>query len=449
VTPTPRITDAAGMTAAAPRSFEIGPAGLGLNVQLADTRKLKSARLSFAAASATAAEIAPPVALDSDGFTVNAQGLADTGNAANSHWLSVNWDLERAITSLTIAAPMASPATPTCGARVRMFSAGNWLPLPPRDTLSFVAGKASARFPACAASRLMIELLAENQVSGNWTGVQVPGAVNLSGVKVNVTATPQPCHFSVAIADDPPFFHVGGPMPVQAVAVDGLVRALNRYLFDHPGATTIPLLLRAAAPARLQWLSFDAEQEPVPPVVDPSRPAPAPPRVEQAGVQPAADPAAARGRWCDAGHRAAQAFDPPPAGSGLSAVELFVRPLGAAAAVSGTLSIHGEVAGRPAELASAGPVNWQIQATAERPGHEDWLRCELPLPAPVPTSRWWVVLQVDQGELLWYLGDVAPAGAGPGLCRTADGAWMPASAQPQSWLQARLALIAVAAAVTA
>jgi hypothetical protein len=446
VTPLPRITDAAGVTAVSPRSFDIGPAGLNLNVQLADSRKLKTARLSFAATSATAVEIVPPAALDSDSFSFNAQGVADTSNAVAATWLGVSWEGERAITSLTISAALASASKPASGARVRLFSAGNWLPLPPRDTLGFVVGKACARFPACAASRLMIELLAENQVSGNWTGVQVPGAVNLTGVKVSVTATPQPCHFSVAIADDPPFFTVGGPLPTQAVAVDGLVRALNRYLFDHPGATTIPLLLRAAAPAKLQWLAFDAEQEPVPPVVDPTRPAPAPRRVEQTGVQPAASPVAARGRWCDAGHRAAQAFDPPPAGSGLSAVELFVRPLGAVAAVNGTLSIHREDAGRPADSPLADPVNWQIQVAADRPGSEAWLRCELALPALLPTSRWWAVLQVDQGELLWYLGDAAPAGAGPGLYRTGDGAWMPAAAQPQSWLQSRLCLIAVAVA---
>jgi hypothetical protein len=133
----------------------------------------------------------------------------------------------------------------------------------------------------------------------------------------------------------------------------------------------------------------------------------------------------------------------------LSAVELFVRPLGAAAAVSGTLSVHGEDAGRPAEMPLAEAVNWQIPVVADRPVSEAWLRCELALPALVPTSRWWAVLQVDQGELLWYLGDAAPAGAGPGLYRTGDGAWMPAAVEPQSWLQSRLCLIAAPAAVAA
>jgi hypothetical protein len=97
----------------------------------------------------------------------------------------------------------------------------------------------------------------------------------------------------------------------------------------------------------------------------------------------------------------------------------------------------------------AGAVNWRIPVVADRPGSEAWLRCELALPALVPTSRWWAVLQVDQGELLWYLGDTAPAGAGPALYRSADGAWMPAAVQPQSWLQSRLCLIPVATAVAA
>jgi hypothetical protein len=94
----------------------------------------------------------------------------------------------------------------------------------------------------------------------------------------------------------------------------------------------------------------------------------------------------------------------------------------------------------------AAAVNWQIAFAADRPSAANWLRCELALPALVPASRWWAVLQVDQGELLWYLGDAAPTGAGPGLYRTSDGAWMPAGAQPPSWLQARLRLIAAVAA---
>ena len=453
----PRLTTAAGAACAPGQVFDIGPGGLALAVALPDARRLKLASLNLSAASAAAAELSPPAALDSDGANVGAGGLIDfndAAKAANSHWLGIDWHAERAITALTLGATGASAATPATGARVRMFSAGNWLPLPARDTLSFVGGAASARFPACAASRLMIELLAENKVSGNWTGVMVPGAVNLTGLKVCVQATPQPCHVSLAIADDAPFFSVAGPLPAQAVSVEGLVRALNRYLGDHPGASTIPLTLRAAAAAKLQIAAFDAVQEPLPAAAGSgagSKPPPPPPRPETPGTQPAGNPSANRGRWCDPRHGAAQAFDAPPAGSGLSAVELWVRALGgadgAAAQVSGSLVLHADAAGRPDDSPAAAPVPWRLPLAGTPT--EAWLRCELPLPAATPGAPWWAVLQVDEGELLWYLGDAAPVGAGAGLYRIDGGAWMPVDPAAATgtvvgaWLQARVQLLPV------
>ena len=291
----------------------------------------------------------------------------------------------------------------------------------------------------------------------------VPGAVNLAGLKVGVLVTPQPCHLSIAVADDAPFFSVAGPLPAQAVTVEGLVRALNRYLSDHPGATSIPLTLRAASPAKLLLAAFDAFQEPAPSsgtgTGPGSKPPPPPPRPEKPGTQPAGNPSGNRGRWVDARHSAAQAFQPPPAGSGLSAVELWVRALsgsdaadGSGNRISGRLALHADAAGRPADTPAAGPVPWRLPL-AGTPS-EAWLRCELPLPAVAPDAPWWAVLQVDEGDLLWYLGDTAPAGAGTGLWRVDGGTWMPVDPAaaggeaPAAWLQARLQLLPVDTAET-
>ncbi len=453
----PRLTATDGTPCAPGQVLEVGPGGLALNVTLADARRLKQATLRLAATGAVASELAPAAALDSDGATVGAGGVADfsdAAKAANSRWLGIDWGAERAIVGLTLTAASASASQPASGARVRMFSAGNWLPLPARDTLSFVGGAATARFPACAATRLTIELLAENKVNNAWTGVLVPGAVNLSGLKVGVQVTPQPCHVSIAVADDAPFFSVAGPLPAQPVAVEGLVRALNRYLSDHPGATSIPLTLRAASAAKLLLAGFDALQEPAPTAAGTgagSKPPPPPPRPEKPGTQPAGNPSGNRGRWVDARHSAAQAFQPPPAGSGLSAVELWVRALSGSGAadgssqVSGRLALHADAAGRPADTPAAGPVPWRLPLSGTP--SEAWLRCELPLPAVVPAAPWWAVLQVDEGDLLWYLGDAAPAGAGAGLWRVDGGAWMPVDPAaaggdaPSAWLQARVQLL--------
>jgi len=445
MTDTMRLTTAAGAAVLPAQDVDVGPNGLSLLVQLPAGRRLQHATFSIAATGAAASELSPAPVLDSDGFTVNANGTVNTTNAANAHWLSVTWDVERAIVTLTVKAASASNATPATAARVRMFSAGNWLPLPPRDMLAFANGQASVRFPACAVSRLMLELQTENKVNDKWSGVLVPGAVDISNVSVSVQVTPQPCHVSVAVADDAPFFRVTGPLPVQAVAMEGLARALNRYLSDNAGATTIPLTLRAAAPSRLKIVAFDAVLDPKPGSQPPAPQPPAPPpRPEQPGTQPPGNPVAQKGRWCRPQHLAAQAFAALPAGLGVSAVELWVRPLGDPAALRGSLSLHADDAGRPAANALVAAQPWRYAGDTGAPAQ--WLRCELPLPAVAPSSPWWALLHVEAGELLWYQAETPPPGAAAGLFQANGGPWMPVQPGAPAWLQARLQLIDMAGA---
>ncbi|MFG6456866.1 hypothetical protein [Roseateles sp. BYS96W] len=446
MTDTVRLTTAAGAAVLPSQEVDVGPNGLSLLVQLPAGRRLQRAAFSIAASGAVGAELSPAPQLDSDGFTVGANGTVNTANAANAHWLSVSWDVERAIVALTVKAASASTAAPATAARVRMFSAGNWLPLPPRDVLTFANGQASVRFPACAVSRLMLELQTENKVNDKWSGVLVPGAVDISNVTVSVQATPQPCHVSAAVADDAPFFRVAGPLPTQAVAMEGLARALNRYLGDNAGATAIPLTLRAAAASRLKVVAFDAVLDPLPGSQPPaSQPPPPPPRPEQPGTQPPGDPAAQKGRWCRPQHLAAQAFAAVPTGLGLSAVELWVRPLGDPAALRGSLSLHADDAGRPAAEPLMAPQPWHYAGDATAAAQ--WLRCELPLPAVAPASPWWAMLQVEAGELLWYQAATPPPGAAAGLFQALGGPWMPVQPGAPAWLQARLQFIDTAGVV--
>lgn len=439
-----RLATAAGNPLPLPQALDIPAGGLPLQVLLPAGRKLERAAMQLSAASAVPAEMSPRPVLDSDGFSTGSGGAVNMSGAANAHWLSIGWDVERAIVGLTVTAAGATTSAPATGARVRMLSAGNWLPLPARDLLLFAAGKAGARFPACAASSLMLELQAENKVGGNFTGVLVPGAVDISNPVVSVLATPQPCHFSLAVADDAAFFSVPGPLPAQPQAVSGLLRALNRYLADHPGATAIPLTLRAAAPARLLLNAFDATLASPAAAPGPAPPAPPPPRQEQPGVQPAAPMQAVRGRWVRQRHVAAQAFVAPlPVGRGLSALEVWARPLGDGSPggqVRGQLSLHADEAGRPAAQALAPAAPWQVSAGAGA-GEMPWLRCELPLPAMQPPVPWWAMLQVDEGELLWYQAESPPPGAGAALVQVDGGPWMPVAPGGGTWLQSRLQLV--------
>lgn len=417
----------------------LGPAGLVFQLQLPVARKLQQANLQIGADSAQAAELSGLV-LDSDA----SDGKGGLNGSSDAHWLSVDWGVEKALVSLTITAP-ADVASPQSGVRVRMFSAGNWLPLPPRDSFAFSSKLAQSRFPAVAASRLMVEMLSENKVADKYTGVLVPGAAKISAV--TVSATPQPCHVSLAVGDEAPFFTRPGPLPLAPVAVDGFTRAVNRYLTDHPGALTVPLVFKAAADAKLKVTAFDAVQEAAP--VTPggqsgqsgqagqgtgSKPAPRP---ETPGVQPAAQPSAVRGRWSDTRHSLAQSFAALAEGKLLSALELYGRALGSEP-VSATLSLFADDHGRPADQARVGPLALDPSLVKSEAG---WLRFELPQPVAWADGPWWAVLQTSGGELLWYLGEQVPPGAGAGLYRVASGAWMPADPAATPWLQARLQLL--------
>ena len=413
-----------------------GPGGLEFEVVLPVSRKLQKAGLRISAADAAPKPLGKPgVAVDSDAIL---GGSLDSKHEA--HWLSLDWGEEKAIVSLSINAPALLPAYQT-GVRVRMFSGGNWLPLPPRDTFSFTNGVAKAGFPAVAASRFMVELLKENQVAGNWSGVLVPGGVAIADA--SVSATPQPCHVSLAIGDDAPFFTRPGPLPATPVPVDGLSRALNRYLTDHPGATRVPLVLKAATQAGVTLSAFEAVQEAPPATTPAGTPAaePEPPRVEKSLFPPSETPgvgaAPSRGRWCDARHSAAQGFDALPAGQCLSAVEVFLRGLGTLPA-SASLGIVADQQGQPGastlvSVLAAGPI-----APATDP---DWLRFQVPRPLPRIQGKWWIVLQASAGELLWYMGEAAPAGVGCGLARLESSSWLPLDGAAGPWLQARVQIV--------
>lgn len=439
--------------------LDVGPAGLAVQVKLPAARKLQLAALQLTADSV--AESAATLTLDSDA------GIVQSGvdSSKDARWLSIDLGAEKSLVGLAITTPTADGVPGTSaqtGIRVRMQSAGNWLPLPPRDTFPFSSKTAQGRFPAVAASRLMVETLSENKVGGNFTGVLVPGPAKLAAVAV--TVTPQPCHVSIAVADEAPFFTRIGPLPGPnfPVAVDGLTRALNRYLTDHPGALSIPLVIRAAANARLKFTAFDASLEP-----DPASPSgsggaggsggsggtggsgssggsggsvQAPPRKESPAVQPVAPLSSDRGRWCDARHAVAQGFAALPLGQSLSAVALYGRILGDAA-LTASLTLYADDHGRPGGTALADAIPLTPAATQ---ANADWLRFELPQPQTL-NAPWWAVLQVTVGEMLWYVADQAPAGVQPAnaaaLYRVGSGAWLPADTLASAWLQSKVLLL--------
>lgn len=426
------------------------PAGVALSIALPAGRKLERAVLAIGAASD--AEIGTKPAVGSD-----AGALSTT---ADARWVSVDWASELAVVALRIDG--AGPKDLRTGMRVKLLSNGNWMPLPPLDTLQLGAEQ---KFPAVAASRLIAEMLVENVVDEKKTGVLIPGSIRATAAAMKATA--QPCHVALAVGDDPPFFTHPGPLPLAPVNVTGLARVANRYLADHPGAARIPMRLTAAADADVKVESFEAalvslqvpgerrtgaatdaqSSSPVGSEESGSSAAagrtPLPVRSEELYLAPATPEAVEAARLCDAQHSPAQCFAPLPADKRLSRLALYLRAT-TAKPVQGEVSVHLDWGGVPAAdpLASA-PL--EQAAPAASPAAAGWVSLSLPQTLALSAGKWWLVCSVKAGELAWYVAAPTPA-TGPTLSRVGQGPWMPvnapapgSSAQVQLWVTAATA----------
>lgn len=428
----PQLLLAGGQNAAG-QSLAAERAGSALVLQLPAAGKLERARLQLAAASEARAAL------------TGTRALSDAGQLAagtSARQINVEWDREVALCGIRLDA--ASPPANGAAARIKVCTNGVWLPLAPMDTVKAGAEQA---FSPVAASKLAAEMLVLQKLNDAGVTVALPGGVNVTGVAL--TATAQPCHVSVAVADDPPFWTWAGPLPATAVEVDGLARAVNRYLSEHPDATRVPLRLAAAATAQVKIALFDAAQ------VAPPEPKPGggtgggtgggsggtgtrPPRPETDYLVPAA-PATQLAQWCAPRHALAQRFAALPAGGQLSSLALYLRVLADFAAV---LEIRPDYAGQPGPQALPGA---RFELAAPQPADAAWTGLVLDQPLALDAA-WWLICTATRGEALWYADAAAPPAAGPCCAASAGGPWLPAAAAaPSGWLQARLRLAAPAA----
>ena len=378
--------------------------GVALQLLLPAGRQIDHARLELAAVKLVEGAVTP-VAVSTD-----------TGNLAGSavRWVDVRLAHETVLTGLRIDG--ADPATTS--ARVKLLSRGAWVPLPPIDTIAVAADQT---LPAVTASQVMAELLVP---AADKSAVRVPGAAVVTAVKV--TGTNQACHVALAIGDDAPFFTQAGPLPTAGVVVEGLARAINRYLLDRPAATAVPLRLIAGGPAQVAVVAFQATLEPPPPAPAPApRPGPPPVPVETVYLRPAATPDVARAQLCDAAHLVAQGFDKLPAGQLLSSLDLYVRC--GADAMAATVAVHADADGAPAPSPMQGGTMSLAQggSTIATAG---FLTCRPPAPLALSGGAWWLVCRITAGECLWFTAAARPQGVGPALARTIGAGWVPAPA---------------------
>jgi hypothetical protein len=115
----------------------------------------------------------------------------------------------------------------------------------------------------------------------------------------------------------------------------------------------------------------------------------------------------------------------------LAGVDLWARPL--TTKVTARIDVRADEGGRPAALpnrALAGTLSIDLttgQSSLAR-GPSWWsVTFEAPGVPPVasPGSRFWVCVQIDEGELLWFLGAQPPAVAEGPRYRRDQGDWLP------------------------
>jgi hypothetical protein len=401
--------------------------GVALQLTLPAGRQLDHARLVLASASLEERPVTP-VAV-----------TTDTGQLTSTpvRWVTARLAHEVVLTRLRIDGADAASTS----ARVKLLSRGAWVPLAPIDTIAVATDQALS---AVTALQVMAELLVP---AADKSPVRVPGPGVVTAM--TVTGTNQACHVALAIGEDAPFFTQVGPLAAEGIAVDGLARAINRYLLDRPGSTAVSLRLSAAGPAQVAVTAFEATLAPPPLApVSPSQPGLTPPPVETIYLHPAASPGLARAQLCDAGHVVAQGFDKLPPGLSLSGVDLYLRS--GTDEVVATIGVYADADGAPAATPIAGGVMTLAQGQSPAPV-VGFVTCRPAAPLALSGGSWWLVCQMTSGECLWFTDAPRPAGAGQTLARTIGSAWVPAPATlpappatDPGWAQTILRTIAAA-----
>ena len=244
-------------------------------------------------------------------------------------------------------------------------------------------------------------------------------------------------------------------MPTAPVVVDGLIRALNRYLVDNPDALRIPFIVRSAGTGNILLDSFDAQQD------DPAPDTPAddgdggssgggdggggggrpvvPPRDEIGYLQPVGAAQHQNAQLCRPQYMVAQGFKALPVGMALSSFALFLR---FGPGVKGTLGFYPDNKGRPADTPFETAVDLAFVPSNE--GKESWLVHYLKQVLRLPSQPWWAVLTITEGEALWYVSEQVPVGATAVMYQVAGGAWMPVGGDATScWAQSKLGIATI------
>ncbi|WP_163867032.1 hypothetical protein [Myxococcus eversor] len=390
--------------------------------------------------------------------TSSGQTVLDPGQSIT--WLSLDWGARRPLSSVDVRLP-ATPTQTEKKGRLSVAEGGAWYPPTPSDT---VAVNAVAPLPGILASRLLVEFVEASSAPPPVGTPKTLAATQVASIALRAPARPPDLTATVGVGAGALFFHHALPMlPRQELVLeDALSDALQRAwpvelksgavavalrssglgMFDRVQLVldTLEVIQRWSDGAESQALAVDTDSLVSAHVTVPRDRALSEVRFhvrhqlrdEDLPLAPRPPSLPPLSHHCGSGYSAAQAFRATRPTGPLAALDLHLRPL--TRRVVGTLSFHADVHDRPHDAPLAGAsIPLLLEQEGAAPWASRWVTFTPGKPLALGTGPWWVVLTVDEGDVLWSLTDHAETAPAPGtltpgtaLHRTeAMGPWLP------------------------
>jgi hypothetical protein len=400
--------------------------------------------------------------------TDNADFVPDSKNTV--HWLMADFGNERQLSFVQINNYPDTGTLPATNykARLKLFINGNWLPMLPIDILDL---NTACSFSPIMASKLLIELV-EDAGYGLWKPKS--DAVDIYALFLKASTTP--ANLAISIAGKPVDFKHQGFLSNEGVHIDGFANAVNRYLATQPTIHTVPIQLTATGDGNIR-VNFKAVtvtvarelNDPVDGVLqmlwqhrenndkavakaaatldlNKARAkllelefSVAPKLLAHTLLFPANAEQQSQAQLLTSTFSLAQGFHGNPKTDVLTGLELKLQTR--SSNLNASLALHPDQHGYPAQNPYSGAVLAIDWLTDGEPRETDgWLFLPFPSPVKIPDENFWIVLSVQQGEVLWYLADNPPVNADCCLYRKTGEAWMKRG--EQQWAQTRLCVFA-------
>jgi hypothetical protein len=430
----------AGAAVPAGRAAPVDPAGLAVVLDIPPGFELERASLTvLAPGDDETIDLVPGAAL------ATSEGETALPATKAAKWLTVDWGTRRPLTLLKLGVVETGRQ-----GRLELAEGGPWFPPFPLSLITL--GGDGQRLPGITGTRLMVTFL---------DLANPPQSALTKPQSLVVKAAARPVDLSAAIDPDAPFFqHALLLAPGEELVLrDELTRTLQRAWPDELVGGRITVTLRSSSPGRLrrlrlsldtsrhlrawsggassQTLSLMGDRDAITsvpvPADQPLQGVELTVRSSLRGEQVPLTPALPKGGFA---HQlaplraAAQALATADEGVMLVGFDLLMSPV--TRTLKGTLALHPDAQGRPADAPFKGAViPLSLEEEGEAPWPARWLSLDLPKPVPLGKSVGWAVLTLTEGTALWHLdeapgpdtsGSITPRGTS---YRVDNGPWLP------------------------